>query len=163
MTDLHERSPSPAPTPVAELWAAVGRISRRSGTVCAALPYSGMTVQPKTVLVAEDELLIRMMAVDVLTGAGFDVVEAGHAEDALIALQDRHGAIHLLFTDIHMPGTMNGLELAHHVRRVWPHVALLIASGQKRPLAAELPAGSVFLTKPYDPDHVVAHAQALTA
>jgi two-component system, response regulator PdtaR len=122
-----------------------------------------MNSQPKTVLVAEDELLIRMVAADVLTDAGFDVVEAGHAEDALTVLQDRQGAIHLLFTDIHMPGPMNGLDLAHHVRRVWPHVALLITSGEKRPQSARLPAGSVFLTKPYRHDHVVAHARALTA
>jgi DNA-binding response OmpR family regulator len=108
-----------------------------------------MSSQPKTVLV--------------LTDAGFDVVEAGHAADALTVLHDRNGAIHLLFTDIHMPGQMNGLELAHHVRRVWPHVALLITSGRDRPQSSRLPAGSVFLTKPYHPDRVVAHARALTA
>jgi len=122
-----------------------------------------MRSEPKTVVVAEDEALIRMLAVEVLTGAGFAVIEAGHAEEALAALQARFWAIHLLFTDIHMPGPMNGLELAHHVRGAWPHIALLIASGKDKPLPAKLPAGSIFLTKPYDPDHVVAHARTLTA
>jgi DNA-binding response OmpR family regulator len=62
-----------------------------------------------------------------------------------------------------MPGQMSGLELAHHVRRNWPHVALLIASGQDKPLSAALPDGSIFLTKPYNPHHVVLHAKTLTA
>jgi CheY-like chemotaxis protein len=122
-----------------------------------------MTSQRKTVVVAEDETLIRMLAVEVLTEAGFTVIEAGHAEEALKALHVRPWEIHLLFTDIHMPGPMNGLELAHHVWRAWPHIALLITSGEDNPLMAKLPRGSVFLTKPYDPNHVVEHAQTLTA
>jgi CheY-like chemotaxis protein len=121
-----------------------------------------MEADPKTVVVAEDEILIRILAVEVLTDAGFEVIEAGNADEALTTLQSRPWAIHLLFTDIHMPGQMSGLELAHHVRRNWPHVALLIASGRDRPLSAALPEGSVFLTKPYNPDHVVLHAKALT-
>jgi len=104
-----------------------------------------------------------LMAVDVLTEAGFVVIEACHAEEPLIALRSRPEAIHLLFTDIQTPGPMNGLELAHFVRITWPHVALLIASGACLPCAAKLPVGSIFLTKPYDPDHVVAHAKTLTA
>jgi DNA-binding response OmpR family regulator len=58
---------------------------------------------------------------------------------------------------------MNGVELAQFVRIAWPHVALLIVSGADMPPAAMLPVGSIFLTKPYDPDHVVAHAKTLTA
>jgi len=124
-------------------------------------PYALMEVAPKTVVVAEDEILTRMMAVEVLRDAGFDVIDVGDADEALSTLQSRSGSIHLLFTDIHMPGLISGLELAHHVRRIWPHVALLIASG--RQLSAALPEGSVFLTKPYNPDHVVLHATSLTA
>jgi CheY-like chemotaxis protein len=122
-----------------------------------------MEAGPKTVVVAEDEILIRMLAADVLTEAGFDVIEVGNADEALTTLQSRPWAIHLLFTDIHMPGQMSGLELAHHVRRNWPHMALLIASGQDKPLTAALPDGSIFLTKPYNPHHVVLHAKTLTA
>jgi two-component system, response regulator PdtaR len=133
------------------------------GTVGLTRPYPVMNTEPKTVLVAEDEVLIRMLAVEVLTDAGFEVIEAGHAQQALKVLQSRSCAVHLLFTDIHMPGPMNGLELAHHVQRLWPHVALLIASGEDKPQPAGLPAGSIFLTKPYDHRHVVAHARLLTA
>ena len=121
-----------------------------------------MRPQTKTVVVAEDEALIRMLAVDVLVEAGFLVIEASHAAEALAALQVRAGQTHLLFTDIHMPGLMNGLELAHHVQRHWPWIALLIASGEFSPAADELPAGSRFLPKPYDLEHVVAHARAMT-
>ena len=122
-----------------------------------------MEAGPKTVVVAEDEILIRRLAADVLTEAGFEVIEVGNAEEALTTLQSQPWAIHLLFTDIHMHGQMSGLELAHHVSRNWPHVALLIASARDRPLPAALPDGSIFLTKPYNPDHVVLHAKALTA
>jgi CheY-like chemotaxis protein len=122
-----------------------------------------MEAGAKTVVVAEDEILIRLLAVEILTDAGFEVIEVGNAEEALTTLQSRPWEIHLLFTDIHMPGQMSGLELAHHVRLIWPHVALLIASGQDKPLAAALPVGSAFLAKPYNLDDVVLHAKTLTA
>jgi two-component system, response regulator PdtaR len=114
----------------------------------------------KTVVVAEDDPLLRFLVADAMTDAGFDVLEAGHAEEALRHLQSQFAAIHLLFTDIHMPGEMTGLALACYVRETWPHIALLITSGQLP--AVELPAGSVFLTKPYETGHAVAHARALT-
>ena len=82
------------------------------------------------VLVAEDDTLIRMMAVDALTDAGFAVIEVGHADDALNILSAQSAKVRALFTDIHMPGTMTGLELAHHVRGNWPWIALLVASGK---------------------------------
>jgi two-component system, response regulator PdtaR len=126
----------------------------------AALP--SVTTEPKTVVVAEDEAVIRVLTVAVLTEGGFIVIEAGHAEEALAALQLQPLAIHLLFTDINMPGAMNGLALAHHVQAAWPHIALLITSGDDKPQHGKLPTGSVFLAKPYDPAHVLAHAQALT-
>jgi len=114
----------------------------------------------KTVLVAEDELLIRLLVVDALTEAGF---EAEHAEEALTALKSGPIMIHLLFTDIHTRGLVDGLQLAHHVRLTWPHIALIIASGEASPPLASLPQGSVFLPKPYHVDHVVEHAHALTS
>src|SRR5271166_817244 len=110
-----------------------------------------MVSQPKTVVVAEDEAFIRMLAVEVLTTAGFDVVETAHAQEALVVLTSQASGIHVLFTDIHMPGRMNGLELAHHVRGRWPWINLLITSGNELPGPAELPEGTRFLQKPYDP------------
>ncbi len=113
------------------------------------------------VLVAEDEVLIRMMAVDVLTDAGFVVIEAAHADDALSLLASQAHEVRALFTDIHMPGTMTGLELAHHVRGNWPWIALLVASGKARPHADAMPSGSRFLLKPYDPNHLIQHVREL--
>jgi two-component system, response regulator PdtaR len=122
-----------------------------------------MISQPKCIVVAEDEILIRMMAADALTDAGFEVVEANHAADVLAILNLRAACIHLLFTDIQMPGAMDGLKLAHHVRGMWPHIALLIVSGDTRPHWSALPVGSRFLTKPYHTDHVVTHVRELIA
>jgi two-component system, response regulator PdtaR len=123
----------------------------------------GANLSSLIVVVAEDEALIRMMAVDVLTDEGFEVIEARHAEEALTILKSQAADIQLLFTDIHMPGPMDGLELAHHARSHWPWIALLLASGKARPTLAEMPAGSRFLSKPYDADHVVTHVRELMA
>jgi two-component system, response regulator PdtaR len=115
------------------------------------------------VVVAEDEAIVRMMAVDFLTDAGFVVVEAAHADEALAILKTGAEGIHALFTDIHMPGSMTGLELAHYARQHWPWVALLIASGQGNPQSSELPADSRFIPKPYNPEQIVAQVRELTA
>lgn len=121
-----------------------------------------MTMQPKIILVAEDEIVIRMMVVGELICAGFKVIEAGHAEEALAILRSQASKIHVLFTDIRMPGLLDGLALAHHARLHWPWIALLVASGTDKPRAAELPRDSRFLSKPYKLDHVLAHIRELT-
>ena len=102
-----------------------------------------------TVLVVDDEPLIRMYAVDVLEDAGFAVVEASNGEDALIAL-DRHPEITVLFTDIHMPGPFDGLDLARKVFERRSDIQLIIASGKGRPTKDEIPDGGSFFAKPYD-------------
>ena len=117
----------------------------------------------KTVIVAEDEVLTRMLAAEVLSQAGYGVIEAAHADEALAILKAHGGQVHLLFTDLHMPGGISGLELAHIVRHHWPKVALVITSGEHVPDMSDLPAGGVFVAKPYDLEHVVAHVQTLTA
>ena len=111
-----------------------------------------------SVIVVEDDALIRMVAADMLANAGFTVIEAGHAGEAVALLEAHASGIHVLFTDIHMPGAMDGLALAHYASSHWPWIGLLIASGHAAPDMSERPAGSRFLPKPYDPDHVVAHA-----
>ena len=118
---------------------------------------------PKVIVLAEDEVLIRMGAVAALTAAGFQVIEAAHATEALSFLQSSATITHLLFTDIHMPGDMNGLDLAHHARRHWPWIALLIASGDVHPQVWELPAGGRFLPKPYDVDDMVSRVHTMLA
>lgn len=113
------------------------------------------------VLVAEDEELVRLVIVEALENAGFEVIEAGHAEAALGVLQIHAARIHVLFTDIQMPGTMDGLALAHHTAKSWPKVALLITSARPRPQQRSLPEKGRFLAKPYQRDHVFRHIREL--
>ena len=115
------------------------------------------------ILVVEDELLIRMVAAESLADAGFTVIEASHAAEAMSILDSDARAIHAIFTDIHMPGTLDGLGLARLAREKWPWIPLLIASGKARPAPAELPAGSRFIAKPYPLDHMTMHLRELTA
>lgn len=103
---------------------------------------------PHRVLVVEDEPLVRMLAVDVVEEAGFEAVEASNADEALDLL-DKMPDIRLLFTDIDMPGSMDGLRLAAAVRDRWPPVYIIVVSGKQRPSDAELPDG-IFFPKPYD-------------
>lgn len=100
------------------------------------------------VLVVEDEVLNRMDAVDIIEDAGFMVYEAASA-DAAISLMKKHSDISILFTDIDMPGTMDGLKLAAYVRDRWPPVTIIIASGAVSVEEAAMPVGSSFFAKPY--------------
>ncbi len=104
--------------------------------------------QKHLVLVVEDEILIRMNSVDIIRDLGFDVIEAVDADEAVSLLEAVPG-IEVVFTDIQMPGSMDGLLLASVVRNRWPPVALLIASGRERPSAADMPPGARFIPKPY--------------
>ncbi len=104
---------------------------------------------PITVLVVDDEPLIRMYAVDVLEDAGFRVVEAGGSEEALRIL-DTHPEINVLFTDINMPGSFDGLELARRVHTRRSDVQIIITSGRERPAASDIPDDGKFVAKPYD-------------
>ena len=98
-----------------------------------------------------------MLAADALEDAGFTVLQAVHAEHALKTLAERAKTIHVLFTDVHMPGPINGVHLAHHARRSWPWIHLIVASGQLTPSKDELPEGSRFFAKPYEIRRVVDH------
>lgn len=107
------------------------------------------------VLVVEDEALVRMFAVDFVEDAGFDVVEAANANQAVAILEARSD-IRIVFTDIDMPGSMDGMKLARAVRDRWPPIEIIIVSGHKRPVDDDLPARAVFFPKPYDVDAVTA-------
>lgn len=102
------------------------------------------------VLVVEDEPFIRMDTVDVVERAGFDVLEAGTADEA-VALLESNSDIAIVVTDIEMPGSMNGIRLAHVVRNRWPPVRLIVVSGRLLPAANELPANTRFVSKPFRP------------
>ena len=124
-----------------------------------------MSVEPSklpAVLVVEDEPLIRMDAVDMIEHAGFKTYAAGSADKAIV-LMNSHDDIGVLFTDIDMPGTMDGLELAEVVRGRWPGVMILIASGAYGMEEASLPDGSWFLPKPYSSVHVMQKLEGITA
>ncbi len=100
------------------------------------------------VLIVEDEPLVRMDAADVLEHAGFEVIEAADARSAQQAL-DRRSDIRVLFTDVQMPGAMNGLELAWLVHQRQPQICLVITSGHLQPEQQSLPDKAVFIAKPY--------------
>jgi CheY-like chemotaxis protein len=116
--------------------------------------------ESRTVLVVEDEELLRLLGAEMFSVAGFHVVEAGNAQQALGLLRAL-AAIHLVFTDVAMPGPMDGLALAHHVSQRWPHIGVIIVSGQGFP-DLDLPRGARFHVKPYDPELVLHHARELT-
>ena len=110
-------------------------------------------VEMPVVLVVEDEALIRDLVVEELEVAGYTVVIADDADQAIAILEARQD-IRLDFTDINMPGSMNGLKLAAAVRDRWPPVHINITSGKIRPL--EIPANALFIPKPYIGKNVVA-------
>jgi CheY-like chemotaxis protein len=107
------------------------------------------------VMVVEDEMMLRMAAVDAMDDAGFFVIEAVNADAAVRILQARAGSVDALFTDVNMPGPMNGLMLARHARRLWPWIGVLVASGDVKPGTADMPDDSRFFSKPYDLNSVV--------
>ena len=100
------------------------------------------------VLIVEDEVLIRMDIADQLVEDGFEVFEASNANDA-IALLETQPTIRILFTDIDMPGSMDGLKLAAAVHDRWPPVKIVVTSGHRWVEITELPNGSIFYAKPY--------------
>lgn len=114
------------------------------------------------VLVVEDDTLVRMNAADLIRDLGFSVLEAVDADQA-IALLESTPAIAVMFTDIQMPGSMDGLRLAAVVRDRWPPVALLITSGKLSPPATDMPAGAHFIQKPYLPLQIGDELRALTS
>ena len=111
-----------------------------------------------TVLIVEDELMLRMRAVDIVEDAGFTALEAVNADDALALLESRSD-ISLLFTDIQMPGTMDGLKLAHAVHDRWPSIKIILVSGQVVLTEEQRPAQSRFHGKPLEVQEMIAELQ----
>ena len=100
----------------------------------------------RTVLVVEDDLLVQDVTRDELEAAGYQVIVAANADEAIAVLEARQD-IHLVFTDVRMPGSMDGAKLAAAVRHRWPPVNIIVTSGTGRPLT--LPANALFIPKPY--------------
>ena len=114
------------------------------------------------VLIVEDEALVRLSAVGMLEDAGFRTIEAANGDQALELLV-ADSDVQLLFTDVNMPGIIDGLVLARQVHDRWPHIGIMVASAKKEPQLGELPVGSRFERKPYNVDMVVRHARELTS
>lgn len=112
------------------------------------------------VLVVEDEMVLRLRAVDIVEDAGFTAVEAVNAEEALAILESRSD-ISLLFSDIQMPGSMDGLMLAHAVHERWPSIKIILVSGQVKLSDAEKPADSRFFGKPLEVKRMIAELQEM--
>ena len=107
------------------------------------------------VLVVEDEPLLRLVAVEMVEDGGFDALQADGSNQAIRILEVRLD-IRLVFTDIDMPRGVNGLELAAIIRDRWPPIAIIITSGKSAPMAKDMPAGTPFFAKPYQPGEVMA-------
>jgi CheY-like chemotaxis protein len=108
------------------------------------------------VLVVEDDVFERMGASEMFLDAGYRVLEAGNADEAL-RFFDTDTGIRLLFTDVSMPGSMSGADLARHVAARWPGVGIILASGRPRP--DKLPPSMRFHEKPYAPEAVLRQAR----
>src|ERR1700689_2767767 len=115
---------------------------------------------PRTVLVVEDEMMLRMRAVDIVEDAGFTAIEAVNADEALAILESRSD-IELLFTDIQMPGSMDGLKLAYAVHERWPSIKIILVSGKLMLTDSEKPANSRFFGKPLEVKQMIAEIREM--
>ena len=119
-----------------------------------------LAVSPPKVLVVEDEFMLRMRAVDIVQDAGFEPVEAISADEAIAILEARDD-ISLLLTDIQMPGSMDGLKLAHVTHRRWPHIKIVLVSGQIAVADGEKPKDSRFFPKPLEIQQMILELQGM--
>jgi two-component system, response regulator PdtaR len=116
---------------------------------------------PIAVLVVEDELLIRMNIAATIESAGFKAYEASDADEAIALLAER-ADIHVLVTDIEMPGSMNGVQLAHFAHSYRP-IRIIVTSGRQKIAAADLPRGAIFVPKPCTPFDIVEKLREIIA
>jgi DNA-binding NtrC family response regulator len=117
-----------------------------------------LAVSPPKVLVVEDEFMLRMRAVDIVQDAGFVPIEAISADQAIAILEARND-ISMLFTDIQMPGSMDGLKLAHATHARWPHIKIILVSGQIAVSDADKPEDSRFFPKPLEIQQMIFELQ----
>jgi two-component system, response regulator PdtaR len=118
-------------------------------------------IERPVVLIVEDEFLIRTASAEAIRDAGFEVLEAADADAAIVILESR-SHIRVVFTDIHMPGSMDGAKLAHAIKHRWPPVRIIATSGRVAVETLDLPAGTIFFPKPYIPEHIAWTLHALT-
>ena len=117
----------------------------------------------RKLLIVEDEALVRMTAVDMIEEAGFEILEAANADEATILLLEARRDITVVFTDIEVPGAMDGLRLAQAVRGRWPPIKIIATSGRCVVRDGDLPSGGRFLQKPYSSTQISSALMELTA
>jgi two-component system, response regulator PdtaR len=137
-----------------------GTLRRKGGEFMYAVD-AGLAPARPTMLLVEDEVLIRLLIAEELRETGIHVLEASNAGEALVVLQSSL-PVHLLFTDVHMPGPMDGLALTRLVRARYPHIKLMVTSSQQ-PQGYAREAADVFIRKPYDLQAAVRQAEKLLA
>lgn len=115
---------------------------------------------PAVVLIVENEMMLRMRAVDMVEDAGYTPVEAVGADEAIAILESRSD-IALMCTDIQMPGSMDGLGLAQTVHKRWPSIKIIVVSGQLNPPRTDLPACSRFFAKPLEAGQMIAEMHSM--
>jgi CheY-like chemotaxis protein len=108
-----------------------------------------------TILVVEDEAILRMLNAEMLEDAGFRVLEAASADEA-VKILEQSPDVRVLFSDVKMPGTMDGIDLARMVHTRWPKIGILLTSGHMRPNREDLPNDGRFVAKPYVVNSVIA-------
>jgi two-component system, response regulator PdtaR len=124
------------------------------------MEFQIMPVCGGVVLVVEDHPLVRMAVLEVMIEAGVEALDASSASGAIRTLEARPD-IRLVFTDAEMPGTLNGIGLAHYIRKRWPPVKLIVVSGKREVASDELPTGARFFHKPYREGSIVEAMRAM--
>jgi len=112
---------------------------------------------PAYALVVDDDPLVLLVSCMILEEAGYRFFEAGDVEEALGVLRQNGALVSLLFTDVEMPGTSNGFDLARQVAQDWPNITIVVASGRVAPSPGDLPATATFLSKPFTAEVVLEH------
>lgn len=114
------------------------------------------------VLIVEDEPMIRMDVADYVSNTGFATLQAATGDEALTILSERND-VDVVFTDVNMPGKVDGLALSRHIAERWPKIGVIITSGMVRPSSSDLSPGTLFFPKPYDFKNLIASIKALAA
>jgi len=121
-----------------------------------------MSVSMPVILVVEDSPIILMNALDLVETGGFEGVGAASADDAIAILAAR-ADVRLVFTDVEMPGTLDGVKLAHYIHDRWPPIHLIVASGTAIHAESTLPSGTRFFSKPYASQTIIAEMARMLA
>ncbi|WP_222857657.1 response regulator [Rhizobium wenxiniae] len=113
-----------------------------------------------SILIVDDEAILRFDLADFFMDAGYHVYDAADADEA-IAILEAHDSIRIVLTDVQMPGSMDGLKLAHYIRDRYPPTVLLVTSGMRKIELDEMPENSLFITKPFDPNRLLKHIEEI--